>query len=67
MEVLIDFLIVAFTIFIVIKVINRFKKRSEDPQDKTVETPKDIQLLSNIEKLMEEQNSFLKYRDNPSK
>ncbi len=67
MEVLIDFLIVAFTIFIVIKVINRFKKRSEDPQDKTVETPKDIQLLSNIEKLMEEQNSFLKYRDNTSK
>lgn len=67
MEVLIDFLIVAFTIFIVIKVINRFKKRSEDPEDKTVETPKDIQLLSNIEKLMEEQNSFLKYRDNTSK
>ncbi|MAB58111.1 MAG: large conductance mechanosensitive channel protein MscL, partial [Aequorivita sp.] len=36
------------------------KRKAEDPQDKTVETPKDIQLLSNIEKLMEEQNSMLK-------
>ncbi len=60
MEVLIDFFIIAFTIFIVIKFINRFKKKAEDPHDKTVETPKDIQLLSNIEKLMEEQNSLLK-------
>ena len=55
-EVLVDFFIIAFTIFLVIKIINRFKKKSEDPHDKTVETPKNIQLLSNIEKLMEEQN-----------
>ncbi len=60
LEVLIDFFIIAFTIFVVIKFLNRFKKRSEDPHDKTVETPKNIQLLSNIEKLMEEQNSLLK-------
>lgn len=60
MEVLIDFFIIAFTIFLVIKFINRFKKKAEDPLDKTVETPKDIQLLSNIEKLMEEQNKLLK-------
>lgn len=59
-EVLIDFFIIAFTIFLVIKIINRFKQKSEDPRDKTVETPKNIQLLSNIEKLMEEQNSILK-------
>jgi large conductance mechanosensitive channel len=59
-EVLIDFFIIAFTIFLVIKIINRFKKKSEDPHDKTVETPKNIQLLSNIEKLMEEQNTLLK-------
>ncbi|HNP67648.1 MAG TPA: large-conductance mechanosensitive channel protein MscL [Aequorivita sp.] len=67
MEVLIDFFIIAFTIFMVIKFINRFKKKAEDPQDKTVETPKDIQLLSNIEKLMEEQNSFMKSKNNISK
>ena len=30
MEVLIDFFIIAFTIFIVIKFMNRFKKKSED-------------------------------------
>lgn len=60
MEALIDFLIIAFTIFLVIKTINHFKRKSEDPHDKTVETPKNIQLLSNIEKLMEEQNALLK-------
>ena len=60
MEVLIDFLIIAFTIFIVVRFINRFKKKSEDPKDKTVETPKNIELLANLEKLMEEQNTILK-------
>lgn len=63
-EVLIDFFIIAFTIFLVIKFINRFKRKSENPQDKSVETPKDIQLLSNIEKLMEEQVSLLKKQKN---
>lgn len=60
LEALLDFFIIAFTIFMVIKFINRFKRKSEDPHDKTVETPKNIQLLSNIEKLMEEQNSFFR-------
>lgn len=60
LEALIDFFIIAFTIFIVVKFLNRFKKKSEDPHDKTVETPKNIQLLSNIEKLMAEQNDILK-------
>lgn len=62
LEALVDFLIIAFTIFVVVKFINRFKNKSEDPKDKTVETPKDILLLSNIEKLMEEQNELLKKR-----
>ncbi|MAP81184.1 MAG: large conductance mechanosensitive channel protein MscL [Aequorivita sp.] len=65
LEVLIDFLIIAFTIFIVIKFINRFKKKSENPKDKTVETPKNIQLLSNIEKLLEDQNTLLKNKKAP--
>ncbi|MGK0379326.1 large-conductance mechanosensitive channel protein MscL [Patiriisocius sp. Uisw_017] len=59
-EVLVDFIIIALTIFIVIKFINRFKKKSEDPNNKTVETPKNIELLSNIEELMKEQNTLLK-------
>jgi large conductance mechanosensitive channel len=59
-EVLIDFLVIAFTIFVVIKGINRYKKKAQDPKDKTVETPKEIELLSNIERLMEEQNRYLR-------
>ena len=62
MEVVIDFIIIAFTIFVVIKFINRFKKKSEDPKNKEVETPKNIELLSNIEKLMQEQNDYLKQK-----
>ncbi|MAO11552.1 MAG: large conductance mechanosensitive channel protein MscL, partial [Flavobacteriaceae bacterium] len=42
--------------------INRFKKKSEDPKNKEVETPKNIELLSNIEKLMQEQNDYLKQK-----
>jgi len=60
MEVLIDFFIVAFTIFIVLKFINRFKDKAEDPENKEVETPRQIQLLANLEKLMKEQNQILK-------
>lgn len=60
LEVMIDFGIVAFTIFIVLKFVNRFKEKAEDPGNKEVETPKQIQLLSNLEKLMTEQNQILK-------
>jgi large conductance mechanosensitive channel len=60
MNVLIDFLIIALTIFLVIKGMNRFREKAEDPTDTEVETPKNIELLSNIEKLMEEQNAILR-------
>lgn len=60
LETLVDFGIISLTIFVVIKGMNRFKKQSEDPKNKEVATPKDIELLSNIEKLMEEQNAMLK-------
>lgn len=59
-EVLIDFTIIAFTIFIVIKFINRLKDKAEDPKNVEEQTPKNIELLSNIEKLMEEQNNLLR-------
>lgn len=59
-EALIDFLIIAFTIFMVLKFLHSFKKKSEDPKDITVETPKNIELLSNIEHLLEEQNALLR-------
>lgn len=59
-NVLIDFLIVALTIFIVVKGMNRFRDQAEDVNNEKVETPKNIKLLSNIEKLLEEQNSLLR-------
>lgn len=59
-NVLLDFLIVAFTIFLVIKGMNRFRTEAEDPENEKVETPKNIELLSKMEKLLEEQNRLLK-------
>lgn len=62
-EVFIDFLVIALTIFVVLRFMNRFKKKAEDPKNKTVETPKNIQLLANIERLMEEQNNLLRKKE----
>jgi large conductance mechanosensitive channel len=59
-EAFVDFSVIALTIFIVIKSINRFKKKSEDPKNIAVVTPKDIELLSKIEDLMQEQNELLR-------
>ncbi|MDF4223196.1 large-conductance mechanosensitive channel protein MscL [Maribacter sp. M208] len=59
-ESLIDFGIIAFTIFVMVKFINRFKAKSDDPTNKEVETPKNIVLLSSMEKLLQEQNALLK-------
>jgi large conductance mechanosensitive channel len=59
-ESFLDFIIVGFTIFLVIKLINRFRAKAQDPKDKTVVTPKDIELLSRLNDLMEEQNELLK-------
>ncbi len=59
-EVLMDFIIITLTIFMVVKLMNKFRRKADDPKDKEVETPKNIELLSNIEKLLEEQNTLLK-------
>jgi large conductance mechanosensitive channel len=63
LEVLIDFAIISLTIFVVIKGINRFKNKAEDPNNKEVVTPKNIELLSNIEQLMKEQNALMKRKE----
>ena len=59
-ETLLDFLIVGFTIFIVVKFINRLNKKAEDIKDKSVSTPKNIQLLTEMNSLFKEQNYILK-------
>ncbi|RKR12900.1 large conductance mechanosensitive channel [Maribacter vaceletii] len=58
-EVLIDFGIISLTIFVVLKFINHFKDKAENPEDKTVATPKDIELLSKMEQLLKRQNEIL--------
>ncbi|MFW5645061.1 MAG: large-conductance mechanosensitive channel protein MscL [Bacteroidota bacterium] len=52
LQVLIDFLIIVISIFIVIKTFNRLKNRANDEKDLTVPTPRDIELLSEIRDLL---------------
>ncbi|GAA0748872.1 MULTISPECIES: large conductance mechanosensitive channel protein MscL [Flavobacteriaceae] len=61
-EAFLDFLIIGFTVFVVVKFLNRLRNKSHDTNDKTVATPKDIELLTNLTALMEEQNKLLKSR-----
>jgi large conductance mechanosensitive channel len=51
-QTLFDFLLIALTIFVVIKVINRMKKKAEDVKEPEVPTPKDIELLTEIRDLL---------------
>jgi len=59
-EVFLDFIIIGFTVFLVVKAMNRLRNKAQDTKDETVVTPKDIQLLSDLKDLMEEQNKLLK-------
>ena len=59
----IDFIIISFTVFIIVKFIKSWKDKAEDPKDKTVKTPKDIELLDKISELMEQQNELLRKSD----
>ena len=59
-ETFIDFLIVGFTIFLVIKFINKLNQKAEDPKDQTVSTPRNIQLLTEMNELLRDLNKILK-------
>lgn len=59
-EVFLDFVIIGFTVFIVVKAMNRLRAKAQDSKDETVVTPKDIELLSSLKELMEEQNQLLR-------
>ncbi|TDA89295.1 MscL family protein, partial [Halomonas marinisediminis] len=63
-EAFIDFLIVGVTVFLVVKAMNRLRKKAHDEKDKTVATPKDIELLAKLTELMEEQNKLMKNSKN---
>jgi large conductance mechanosensitive channel len=60
LEAILDFIIIGFTLFIVVKFLNRLRKKAEDTKDTTVKTPKNIELLSRLTELLEEQNNLLK-------
>ncbi|WP_165731502.1 large conductance mechanosensitive channel protein MscL [Polaribacter sp. 20A6] len=58
-EASIDFLIIAFTVFMVVKVMNSMKKKADDPKNKAVVTPKNIELMHKTNELLEKQNEYL--------
>lgn len=62
-EVSIDFLIIAISVFVVVKFMNRLKNKAQDTEDVTVQTPKDIELLDKVTKLLEKQNELLQKQE----
>ncbi|WP_242158603.1 large conductance mechanosensitive channel protein MscL [Aestuariivivens sediminis] len=62
-EAFLDFLIIGFTVFVVVKFMNRLRNRAHDSKDDTVATPKDIELLSRLTELVEEQNTLLQSKE----
>ncbi|WP_046756928.1 large conductance mechanosensitive channel protein MscL [Kordia jejudonensis] len=54
-EVLVDFVIIGFTVFLVVKFMNSMRNKAQDPKNKTVVTPKDIELLNRMTELLEKQ------------
>ena len=64
-ETALDFLIVGFTIFLVVRVINKLKTKAENIEDDSVPTPADIELLSKIKDLLEQQNEVLTKKEKP--
>ena len=58
-EVVVDFLVVGITVFIVLKFINVIRNKAEDPKDETITTPKEIELLNNVTELLQKQNEIL--------
>lgn len=64
-ETALDFLIVGFTIFLVVRVTNKLKTKAENIEDDSVPTPADIELLSKIKDLLEQQNEVLTKKEKP--
>ncbi len=56
LETAVDFLIISFTVFMIVKFINRLRNKAEDVKDESVNTPKELELLSKVADLLEKQN-----------
>lgn len=59
MEAGIDFLVMGFTVFVVVKFMNQIRKKSEDPKNPAEVTPKDIELLHRMTEQMDKQIELL--------
>jgi large conductance mechanosensitive channel len=55
----VDFLIISLTVFVIVKFMNRLKKKADDPKNEAVVTPKNIELLDKMSGLMEQQVALL--------
>ncbi|QHI36653.1 Large-conductance mechanosensitive channel [Kordia antarctica] len=64
-EVLVDFFIIGFTVFLVVKLMNSIRNKAEDPKNATVTTPKNIELLNRMTELLEKQVEIAE-RNTPS-
>ena len=53
-QVIFDFIIISITVFLVIKIFNKLRRKAENEKDTTVSTPSDIELLSEIRDLLKE-------------
>lgn len=55
LQAILNFFVIAIALFFLVRGINKLKAKQEDPTDKTVATPKDIELLSEIRDLLKHQ------------
>ena len=53
-QVIFDFFIIAITVFLVIKLFNKLRRKADNEKDTTVSTPRNIELLSEIRDLLKE-------------
>jgi len=56
-----SFAIIAGVLFFMVKILNRLRRKAEDPVNTNVPTPKDIELLTEIRNLLKQ-----KHDDNPT-
>lgn len=56
-QICIDFLVVAISVFLIIKLFNNLRRKAEDPQVEEVPTPANIVLLSEIRDLLKQNNT----------
>jgi len=55
----VDFLVIGFTVFLVVKFMNNIRNKSEDPSNPAEVTPKNIELLNKMVQKMDKQITLL--------